>query len=107
MILRNIFSDIPEPIPDEIFEHLVERKEVTIERIISKGHSSPDGFWHDQNKDEFVILLKGRAILRFAEHDETLKLRPGDYINIPAHVKHRVEWTPPDQKTIWLAIYYR
>jgi len=33
-------------------------------------------------------------------------MMPGSYVHIPAHCKHRVEWTDPDVETIWLAMYY-
>ena len=38
--------------------------------------------------------------------DETVELKPGSFINILARRRHRVEWTTPDEPTIWLAIHY-
>jgi len=102
----NIFSDIPERVPDEEFEMLAEGRQTRIERIISDAHASPEGFWYDQDEDEWVLILKGSAGLRFEESEETIVLNPGDWIDIPAHVKHRVEWTDPEQKTVWLAVFY-
>ena len=108
MLVKNIFSGLPKsPSVDEILEKLVDSKSVRIERIISEGHSSPMGFWYDQDKDEWVVLLTGSAGLLFAGSDEVIVLMPGDWINIPAHVKHRVDWTDPTEKTIWLAVHYR
>ena len=101
----NIFSEIPESLPKELLETLTSSKNCKIERIISKGHSTPDGKWYDQDKNEFVILLKGYAELLF-ENNELIKMNVGDYINIPAHTKHRVEKTSKDQETIWLAMFY-
>jgi len=106
MKIGNIFSKIPESIPEELIEKIIETPNCTIERIISKGHSTPHGYWYDQEKDEWVILLKGNAGLLFEGTDKLLVLKPGDYIHIPAHKKHRVEWTDPDQETIWIAIHY-
>jgi len=102
---KNIFDNIPSNIPEEIIESLIDSDGIKIERIISKGHVSPKDFWYDQDKNEFVILLKGRATLLF-ENDEQIILSAGDYIIIPAHKKHRVEWTVPETETIWLAIFY-
>lgn len=108
MVVNNVYSGLPESKPaDEIFEELVHSDTVTIERIISEGQASPEGFWYDQDKDEWVILLSGSAGLQFEGSDEAIVLKPGDWINIPAHVKHRVDWTDPTERTIWLAVHYR
>jgi cupin 2 domain-containing protein len=69
-----------------------------VERIVSYGHASPDGFWYDQDRHEWVVVLNGAAKIRFEEG--TVGTRPGNYITIPAHRKHRVEWTTPDEPTI-------
>ncbi|MCP4857087.1 MAG: cupin domain-containing protein [Fuerstiella sp.] len=92
--------------PEELIEVLAENKHVRIEKIVSCGHCSPAGFWYDQAEHEWVAVLKGEAELLF-EGSEPIKLRPGDFINIPAHSKHRVIWTTPDEPTIWLAVYYK
>ena len=106
MRIGNIFSHVPDDLPDELFEDLVVAGAVRIERIISEAHSSPPGFWYDQEKSEWVVLLRGSAGLRFEGSDEVVVMKPGDWVNIPAHKKHRVEWTDPDEKTIWLAVHY-
>jgi cupin 2 domain-containing protein len=105
--LGNIFSNIPKDIPQEIFEEIMTGRNCKIERIISKGHATPEGQWYDQDKNEWVILLKGNAVLLFEGNDIPFKLQPGDYINITAHMKHRVEWTDQTEETIWLAINYK
>jgi cupin 2 domain-containing protein len=102
----NTFSLIPEQVPDEIFEMLAGTGQVRIERIISDGHASPEGFWYDQDENEWVVLLQGRAGLRFEHETDLVVLKPGDWIDIGAHVRHRVEWTDPKQKTVWLAVFY-
>ncbi len=104
--VKNIFKKIPKEIPDEIFQEILSTDKLKIERILSKGHASPKEGWYDQNTNEWVILLKGKAKLTFKERKKPVELTPGDYINIPSHVKHRVEWTDPSQETIWLAIHY-
>lgn len=104
MNLPNLFTDLPDNLPGELVTILLEAVNVRIERIVSHGHASPPDFWYDQNDDEWVIVLKGAARLRF--DDRTVELRPGDFVNIPAHQRHRVEWTTPDELTFWLAVYY-
>ena len=103
--MNNIFDAIPKKLDLEVFETLVKDNKVTIERIISKGHSSPDSGWYDQEKNEWVIVLQGEAILSF-ENQSSVTLKTGDFINIAAHKKHRVKWTKPDIETIWLAVHY-
>ncbi|MGA3116107.1 MAG: cupin domain-containing protein [Syntrophobacteraceae bacterium] len=102
----NIYSDVPDRVPEEIFETLAESGKVRVERIISDAHASPEGFWYDQDENEWVLLLQGSAALRFEKEDELHVLRPGDWVDIPAHQRHRVEWTDPKQKTLWLAVFY-
>ena len=104
-VIENIFNKIPKQIPDELFQTLLSNKQIKIERIISKGHSSSVNNWYDQIQDEWIILLEGQAKLQF-ENINTMKfLNPGDYLFIPAHTKHRVHWTDPAITTIWLAIH--
>lgn len=100
----NLFAQLPTDLKAEVFETLVNAVQLRIERILSKGQASPPDFWYDQNKHEWVLVLQGEAILELEDRQVTLKA--GDYINLPAHVKHRVAWTTPEQETIWLAIFY-
>ena len=102
---ENLFQSIPAVIEEEIFETLLQNDDVKIERIISKGHQSPESGWYDESKNEWVIVLKGEAIIAF-ESGEQEKLVAGSYINIPTHRKHRVAWTKPDTETVWLAVHY-
>ncbi len=102
----NIYSDIPDRVPGEIFETLAESGKMRVERIISDSHGSPESFWYDQDENEWVLLLKGSAALRFEEKEGLVLLEPGDWVDIAAHVRHRVEWTDPKQKTVWLAVFY-
>ena len=103
--MNNIFDAIPGNLADEHFEQLVESGRVRIERIISKGHTSPESGWYDQEQNEWVMVLKGEAILAF-EEGASMNLKEGDFVNIQAHQKHRVEWTTPEEETIWLAVLY-
>ena len=103
---NNILKNIPGNLPEELITILAEGKNFRFERIVSKGHTSPKGFWYDQNENEFVLLLKGKAEILFEDKAKPVTLSEGDYINIPAHKKHRVEWTDPKTETIWLALFY-
>jgi cupin 2 domain-containing protein len=105
--MTNIFANIPAQIPDEIIENLLNNDIIRIERILSKGHITPYEEWYDQSHDEWIVILQGKALLRYEESAQPLKLVKGDYLLIPAHQKHRVEWTTPDELTIWLAIHWK
>jgi cupin 2 domain-containing protein len=102
----NLFSDLARGLPDEAVETLAEAAEVRIERIVSHGHASPPDFWYDQDQNEWVLVLKGAARLRFEGEAEAVEMKPGDFLDIPAHKRHRVEWTAPNEPTLWLAVHY-
>ena len=103
--MNNIFDSVPSDLEEEVFQRLVDSNGIRIERIISKGHRSPESGWYDQDNNEWVMVLKGEAILLF-DDETSVSLKAGDFINIAAHKKHRVEWTAPDVETIWLAVHY-
>lgn len=103
--VKNIGSNIPGELSDELVQTLFEGRTIRIDRIVSHGQVSPPGFWYDQEASEFVMVIKGRAKLCFDGEEGLVMLGPGDYLMIPARVRHRVEWTDPDQDTVWLAIY--
>lgn len=108
MNIANLFRDLPPRLDDEFVQGLVAVRGVRIERIVSRGHASPEDFWYDQDTDEWVIVLKGSAQLVFERggENDTVRLEPGDHIHIPAHLRHRIAWTDPDQDTIWLAVHF-
>jgi cupin 2 domain-containing protein len=101
----NFFKDVPLGLSTELFETLLQNDNVRIERIISKGHMTPPGEWYDQDRDEWVLLLRGVARLSFDGDCAPLEMVAGDYVFIPAHCKHRVDWTDPQQESIWLAVH--
>ncbi len=103
-MIDNLFSDLPQKLPDELVVRLLKTAHVRIEKIVSLGHASPEGYWYDQDQHEWVVLLKGRA--RLTVEDQTVDMSPGDFLDLPAHKKHRVEWTTPTEPTVWLAIFY-
>ena|SRR5579862_5143672 len=105
MTVQNIFADIPATLAEELCQTLKESPNVRIERIVSRGQASPPGFWYDQDRPEWVMVLRGAARLRFEGDNAPIEMTAGSYIDIPAHRRHRVEWTDPDQLTVWLAIH--
>jgi len=100
----NLLDDLPAHLPAELVQILLQTPQIRIERIVSHGHKSPDDSWYDQDHNEWVLLVAGAA--RFQFEDQIVGMTPGSYVNIPAHRRHRVEWTSPSERTIWLAIHY-
>lgn len=103
----DLLTNIPATLPDELVSDLLRGQSFRIERIVSRGHASPDEFWYDQDEDEWVMVVQGEARLQLEAQAEPVHLTAGMYINLPAHVRHRVSWTHPDVDTVWLAIFYR
>jgi cupin 2 domain-containing protein len=105
--IDNIFSALPESLPEELFQTLAESDSVRIERIVSHGHSTPEGEWYDQERDEWVLLLSGSSGLLFEGEESPRRLEPGDCVLIPAHCRHRVVWTDKRVRSIWLAVHFQ
>ena len=103
--MNNLFANIPLDLPEELFEELAAGSAVKIERIVSRGHVSPAEGWYDQDQPEWVMVVQGKAVLAFSDKD-SITLAAGDYVTIAAHEKHRVDWTSPDEDTVWLAVHY-
>ncbi|WP_363352342.1 cupin domain-containing protein [Methylocystis echinoides] len=101
----NLFANIPEHLTEVEFTALAELPGARIERIVSTGQASPAGYWYDQEQTEWVILLSGSAGLLFEGEDAPCILRPGDYVEIPARLRHRIEWTDATEPTVWLAVH--
>lgn len=103
----NIFHNLPKELDQEHFETLLETAHFILERIVSCGQATPPGEWYDQDHAEWVVLLDGSAGVSIDGEEEIRELRPGDYLYLPAHLKHRVEWTETGgKKTIWLALHH-
>ena len=105
---ENLYENIPEVLPAELLSVLAESGHVKIERIVSAGHASPEGFWYDQDQNEWVLLVSGAATLSLEKGAalERLELKPGDHLLIPARQRHRVESTSQTEQTIWLAVFF-
>ncbi|CAN0627561.1 cupin 2 domain-containing protein [Burkholderia multivorans] len=102
----NLFSIEGKRGGDERIDMLVTAPRLNVERIVSMGHASPEGFWYDDSRAEWVVLLSGAAMLEFEENSTLLEMRPGDYVLIEPHCRHRVAWTHAEEQTVWLAIYH-
>lgn len=108
--IKNIF-ELPEQLPgEELFETLFETSwhndQISFKRIISTGQTTPEGEWYDQEQNEWLIVLQGSGELSY-EDNSRIKLTTGDYLYIPAHQKHRVEYTSTEPPCIWLALFFK
>ena len=103
----NLFTDLPASAPEELFETLAKSRDVTVERIVSTGQATSPGEWLCQDRHEWVALLRGRAALTFADEATPRELAAGDHLMIPGGTRHRVDWTSPDEPTLWLAVHFR
>ncbi len=99
-----IFVNVATSLNEEEIAVLADLPGARIERIVSTGQASPPGFWYDQDQTEWVVLLAGSAGLLIEGEDAPRILRAGSYVEITAHVRHRVEWTAANEPTIWLAV---
>jgi len=104
--MDNLFEAIPLKVTGEFIQVLLATGNFRLERIVSSGQATPSGEWYEQDTHEWVALLSGGAGLRFEDEAEPRVLSPGDHLLIPAHRRHRVEWTDPETPTVWLALHY-
>lgn len=111
MKTANLYESIPSILPEELVEVLAESDgRARIVRLVSRGHSSPDGFWYDQSEHEWVALLSGSAVMSFENPGSgeitLVSLTPGDWIEIPPRTRHRVESTSAEEPAVWLAVHW-
>lgn len=104
--MPNLFTDILNELPSEIFEDILSTSNIRIERILSHGHTSPEQGWYDQDENEWVLVLSGFGVIEF-DDGRVITLNKGDYLNIKVHEKHKVQATAPNETTVWLAVFYR
>jgi cupin 2 domain-containing protein len=100
----NIFEQIIVDKKEEFFFEIFKNKTIKVEKIVSNGQKSPENFWYEQDKSEFILLLEGFAILEF--ENRVVELKKGDCLNIEAYQKHKVKFTSLDEPTIWFAVFY-
>ncbi|MCZ4058015.1 cupin domain-containing protein [Pantoea sp. LMR881] len=108
-MLNNILTNFPRAAlsaEQETFEDLLRHPDLRIERIISSGQASPPDFWYCQPQAEWVMVVQGAAGLQLENEPQERVLRAGDFLNIPAACRHRVNWTSPEEATVWLAVHY-
>ncbi len=105
---KNIFQFERLPVQNEVelFDDILKYDILHIERIISNGWNRIDDKWYDQENDEWVILIKGKATLAF-ENDQIVDLVEGDYLFIPSHCKHKVCETSNEPPAVWLAVHIK
>lgn len=106
MSFGDLLSGIPDASGGELFETLSDSGAVRVERIITQGQATAAGVWSDQTWHEWVLLVKGEALLMIEGELEPHRLLPGQWMLLPAHCRHRVEWTLPGQNTVWLALHW-
>ena len=98
----NIFN-LPElPLQEELTTILAENNNDRIVRIVSTGQVSE---WYDQTETEFVVLLKGDAVIEY-ENGKTVTLSKGDTLLIKPHEKHRVSFTSNEPPCVWLCVFF-
>jgi cupin 2 domain-containing protein len=102
----SLFANIPSALTEELFESIAASPHMRIERIVSRGHASAEGFWYEQPQNEWVMVVKGEAVLRFEQGGRSIRMKPGDHVTIGAGERHRVDWTSGNEDTIWLAVFY-
>jgi cupin 2 domain-containing protein len=102
----HLFRPCPQARAAETAETLADGQGVRVQRIVSHGQASPPDFWYDEERAEFVAVLSGAASLQIEGEDEPRHLRPGDWIVLPPHCRHRVEWTDPAGPTVWLVVFH-
>ncbi len=107
MIPGNLLGDLPAGAAGEVFEPILVDGDLLLERIVSTGQATPPGEWLEQERDEWVVVLSGRARLRFEDEPAARAMEPGDHVRIPARRRHRVEWTDGAAPTVWLALHFR
>lgn len=99
---RSIFTQLSGPLGEEVTSSLLKKPDLLIECIHSNGNASSEGYWYDQQEDEWVLLARGSATLDVANQDP-IKMIAGDYIFIRKHLRHRVSEVSTD--AVWLAIH--
>ncbi len=103
----NFFEDLPDVGEGEVIEGVAGfgQGKVRIERIISGGHASAEGFWYEQEEDEWVMLMCGEARLLIEGRDEALEMKAGDHLELPAMLRHRIDSVSDD--ALWLAVHVK
>ncbi len=102
----NLLAKLPRGKGREVFERVCWNRRFVLERIVSTGQATPEGVWLRERRNEWVMVLQGRAALRFWGSRRLLRMEAGDYVLIPKNTRHRVEWTSSAGETVWLAAHF-
>jgi cupin 2 domain-containing protein len=103
----NLYA-LPATTDHEVFGDLLKRPGLRIERIVSTGQCQPAGFLVRPGRRRMGGgCCRARRSCAFAdEGGSPPPAQAGDFVDIAAQRRHRVDWTPADQTTIWLAVFY-
>jgi len=106
VISGSLFDALTATAAGEVFTDLASGGRFRLVRIVSSGQATPPGQWYDQDDHEWVVVLAGRAGLLIEGEPGPRVLGPGDWLLLPAHCRHRVEWTAAGTPTVWLALHH-
>jgi len=101
----DLFADLTTTLGEERFDTLLQRSNTRLVRIVSGGQTTPENDWYDQDDDEWFVVLRGAARVRIEGEAAARELGPGAWLLLPAHCRHRVDWTDPSTPTVWLALH--
>jgi cupin 2 domain-containing protein len=105
MVQGNIFKFSKKRIKgSESFETLLKSNSLLLEKILTHGELKSPGKWYDQEKDEWVMMVQGKATIEYDDGNR-IEMKKGDYVIIPAHLKHRVIETSESPDCVWLALH--
>ncbi|MBK2124195.1 cupin domain-containing protein [Fangia hongkongensis] len=96
----------PEPNEHEMFDTLLSQGNVSIERIVSCGQTTPKDKPYIQAQNEWVIVLQGEARIKIEDNEEIL-LEKGAHLFIPKNAKHWVTFTSTNPPVLWLAVHFK
>ncbi len=99
MRISNLFTDAVPPHEGERFDTILSHKNLVVERIVSSEAITPQEYV--QAQDEWVLLVQGKAVLQLA--GESISLKAGDHLFLPAGVPHAVLRT--SEGAMWLAVH--
>src|SRR5947209_3548889 len=83
-------------------------KEYTVFGVARHSETLEELVVYRQEYGEYGLWVRPRQM--FSEMVKVeggmVEMKPGDFVNIPAFTKHRVDWTTPDEPTVWLGVRY-
>ena len=101
----NLFANLAERAMREEVAVLAETAGGRIERIVSTGQASRPDFGTIRPRRSGWSFFPGAQAYASKPSPSPRVLAPGDWLEIPAHARHRVEWTDAERPTVWLAVH--